>query len=182
MGRLRAQNGHPEPYNVRFWEIGNELYGRWQVFWTTPDGYLDRYLRFREAMMKVDPNIYVLACGYGNEPLSEWNMRLIEGARGKLKCITDHILTGGAVDVNTDPVELFHVFMGYATVLEERYSLLTNRALQLLNCNFSHTLSERLSPMASWRRGRCHHKTPFPKPFTLPPLPIWQSAWVISLN
>ncbi|MFA0783382.1 alpha-L-arabinofuranosidase C-terminal domain-containing protein [Fervidibacter sacchari] len=129
MGRLRAQNGHPEPYNVRFWEIGNELYGRWQVFWTTPDGYLDRYLRFREAMLKVDPNIYVLACGYGNEPLSNWNMRLIEGAREKLKCITDHILTGGAVDANTDPVELFHAFMGYATVLEERYLQLRQRML-----------------------------------------------------
>jgi len=129
MGRLRAQNGHPEPYNVRFWEIGNELYGRWQVFWTTPDGYLDRYLRFREAMMKVDPNIYVLACGYGNEPLSNWNMRLIEGAREKLKCITDHILTGGAVDANTDPVELFHAFMGYAIVLEERYLQLKQRML-----------------------------------------------------
>lgn len=129
MGRLRAQNGHPEPYNVRFWEIGNELYGRWQVFWTTPDGYLDRYLRFREAMLKVDPNIYVLACGCGNEPLSEWNMRLIEGAREKLKCITDHILTGGAVNADTDPVELFHAFMGYATVLEERYKQLKERML-----------------------------------------------------
>ncbi len=129
MGKLRAQNGHPEPYNVRFWEIGNELYGRWQVFWTTPDGYLDRYLRFREAMLKVDPNIYVLACGYGNEPLSGWNIRLIEGAREKLQCITDHILTGGAVDANTDPIELFHAFMGYATVLEERYSQLRERML-----------------------------------------------------
>lgn len=129
MGKLRAQNGHPEPYNVRFWEIGNELYGRWQVFWTTPDGYLDRYLRFREAMLKVDPSIYVLACGHGNEPLSGWNMRLIEGAREKLRCITDHILTGGAVDANTDPIELFHAFMGYATVLEERYAQLRDRML-----------------------------------------------------
>ncbi|MCS7263886.1 MAG: alpha-N-arabinofuranosidase [Armatimonadetes bacterium] len=129
MGKLRAQNGHPEPYNVRFWEIGNELYGRWQVFWTTPDGYLDRYLRFREAMLKVDPNIYVLACGYGNEPLSGWNMRLIEGAKEKLQCITDHILTGGGVDANTDPTELFHAFMGYAAVLEERYSQLRERML-----------------------------------------------------
>jgi len=28
-GNLRAQNGHPEPYDVRYWEIGNELYGGW---------------------------------------------------------------------------------------------------------------------------------------------------------
>ncbi|HYF51993.1 MAG TPA: alpha-N-arabinofuranosidase, partial [Planctomycetota bacterium] len=27
MGKLRAQNGHPEPYNVRLWEVGNELSG-----------------------------------------------------------------------------------------------------------------------------------------------------------
>ncbi len=127
MGKLRAQNGHPEPYRVRFWEIGNELYGRWQVGWTTPDGYVDRYLRFRAAMRKVDPTIHVLACGYGNEPLSEWNMRLIEKAANELECITDHILTGGAVDANTDPVELFHAFMGYATVLAERYKQLRER-------------------------------------------------------
>jgi len=31
MGRLRAGNGHPKPYNVRIWEIGNEIYGHWQV-------------------------------------------------------------------------------------------------------------------------------------------------------
>ena len=35
MGRLRAENSHPEPYNVRLWEIGNELDGRHQVSWTT---------------------------------------------------------------------------------------------------------------------------------------------------
>ncbi len=127
MGRLRAQNGHPEPYQVRFWEIGNEVYGRWQVFWTTPDGYVDRYLRFREAMKKVDPTIHVLACGHGNEPLSEWNLRLIEKAAAHLESITDHILTGGAVDANTDPVELYHAFMGYATVLAERYRQLKER-------------------------------------------------------
>ncbi|MCU0521611.1 MAG: alpha-N-arabinofuranosidase, partial [Anaerolineae bacterium] len=41
MGQLRAQNGHPEPYDVRIWEIGNEIYGHWQVGWTTPGGNVD---------------------------------------------------------------------------------------------------------------------------------------------
>jgi len=30
MGRLRAANGHPEPYGVRYWGIGNEAWGDWQ--------------------------------------------------------------------------------------------------------------------------------------------------------
>ena len=25
MGQLRAANGHPEPYGVKYWQIGNEL-------------------------------------------------------------------------------------------------------------------------------------------------------------
>ena len=30
LGAMRAQNGHPEPYHVKFWNIGNEPYGYWQ--------------------------------------------------------------------------------------------------------------------------------------------------------
>ena len=31
LGAERAQNGHPEPYHVKFWDIGNEPYGVWQL-------------------------------------------------------------------------------------------------------------------------------------------------------
>ncbi|AGP52336.1 hypothetical protein [Streptomyces rapamycinicus] len=34
-GDLRAENGHPEPYGVRYWEIGNELFGKHQRYWMT---------------------------------------------------------------------------------------------------------------------------------------------------
>jgi alpha-N-arabinofuranosidase len=127
MGKLRAAHGHPEPYNVRLWEIGNEIYGHWQVGWTTPDGNVDRYRRFREAIMAVDPTVQTIGCGYGNVPDSEWNRRLIEGAAETLQTITDHILTGGGVDAQTDPIELVHAFLGYPMVLEERYRDLEQR-------------------------------------------------------
>jgi len=29
MGALRAQNGHPKPYRVKYWNVGNEPYGFW---------------------------------------------------------------------------------------------------------------------------------------------------------
>ena len=130
MGRLRAANGHPEPYAVRFWEIGNEIYGHWQVGWTTPEGNVDRYRRFRETILAADPTLRILGCGYGNEPDSEWNQRLIEASVETLRTITDHILTGGSVNAETDPVELYHAFMGYPVVLEERY-----RALEARMCD-----------------------------------------------
>ncbi|MET7904354.1 hypothetical protein [Streptomyces sp. NPDC005336] len=36
-GNLRAENGHPEPYGVRCWEIGNELFGKYQRYWMSAD-------------------------------------------------------------------------------------------------------------------------------------------------
>ncbi len=129
MGQLRAAHGHPEPYNVKYWEIGNEIYGRWQVGWTTAAGNVDRFRRFRAAMVAVDPSLQLLGCGYGNEPNSEWNHQLVEGAGAALHAITDHILTGGSVGADTDPIELYHAFMGYPAVLEERYQDLRARML-----------------------------------------------------
>ena len=130
MGKLRAANGHSEPHNVRYWEIGNEIYGRWQVGWTTPQGNADRYRRFREAMLVRDPGLHIIGCGQGNAPNSEWNHTLIDSAGETLQSITDHILTGGSVDADTDPVELYHAFLGYITELERRYTTLRQHMLQ----------------------------------------------------
>lgn len=34
---VRAANGHPEPYGIKVWELGNELYLGNQVYWRSPD-------------------------------------------------------------------------------------------------------------------------------------------------
>ncbi|WP_153886379.1 hypothetical protein [Aliiglaciecola lipolytica] len=31
--QVRADNGHPEPYGIKYWEIGNEVYGNWELNW-----------------------------------------------------------------------------------------------------------------------------------------------------
>jgi alpha-L-arabinofuranosidase len=31
LGAMRARNGHPQPYHVTLWNIGNEPYGSWQL-------------------------------------------------------------------------------------------------------------------------------------------------------
>ena len=123
MGRLRAKYGHPEPYRVRFWEVGNEIYGRWQVGWTTPKGYVDRYLRFARAMRKADRSIRLIACGKSYR--TSWNNRLLANAADQMDCITRHVLRGGQVDEKTDPAELYEAFMGLSPTQGERW-----RALQ----------------------------------------------------
>ena len=63
MGALRARNGHREPYHVKFWNIGNEMYGYWQIGHTALKYYTLKHNQFSIAMRKVDPSITILASG-----------------------------------------------------------------------------------------------------------------------
>jgi alpha-N-arabinofuranosidase len=63
MGKLRAENGHPEPFKVRLWTIGNEMYGDWQFGYMALDQYWVKHNFIVEAMKKVDPTIQVTVSG-----------------------------------------------------------------------------------------------------------------------
>lgn len=63
MGAMRARNGHPEPYHVKFWNVGNEPYGQWQLGRTDLKYYLLKHNEFAKAMRAVDPSITLLASG-----------------------------------------------------------------------------------------------------------------------
>ncbi len=51
-GSLRARNGHPEPYRVKYWQVGNEVGG---------PAYEASLCGFCEAMRAVDPSIALLS-------------------------------------------------------------------------------------------------------------------------
>jgi alpha-L-arabinofuranosidase len=61
-GEVRALNGHPEPYRVKFWQIGNEVGG------AEYDASIEA---FAEAMRKVDPSIKVLSSFPSTETLNK---------------------------------------------------------------------------------------------------------------
>jgi alpha-N-arabinofuranosidase len=63
MGGERAKNGHPEPYHVKYWDIGNEPYGSWQHGHTDIKYYVLKHNEFAKAMRAVDPSITLLASG-----------------------------------------------------------------------------------------------------------------------
>ncbi len=63
MGHLRALNGHPAPYNVKFWNVGNEMYGFWQLGHMSLAQYEIKQNMVVAAMRKVDPNIFIVASG-----------------------------------------------------------------------------------------------------------------------
>jgi alpha-N-arabinofuranosidase len=63
MGKLRAENGHPEPYNVKWWGIGNEMYGEWQLGHMPIKYYTIKHKIFAGEMRKVDPSILIVGSG-----------------------------------------------------------------------------------------------------------------------
>lgn len=69
-GKLRAQRGHPEPYNVRFWSLGNEFgFGHMEGI-QGPYEYA-RYLRdYALKMLEVSP--WLTICSSGPHPDVGW--------------------------------------------------------------------------------------------------------------
>jgi alpha-N-arabinofuranosidase len=63
MGRWRASNGHPQPYQVKFWGIGNEPWGNYQMGAMALDQYEVKHNLFAKAMRRVDPSIKLIAGG-----------------------------------------------------------------------------------------------------------------------
>lgn len=121
MGRLRAQNGHPEPHNVTHWEIGNEIYGKWQSNWTTPTGHVDRYERFAKAMLAIDPSVKLYANGSQSLLNHEWNTALAPWLAQIPATLTDHALVGGDVGPDTDPLDIYRDFMSFPLAYEKRF-------------------------------------------------------------
>ena len=62
-GAKRAANGHPQPWRVKYWNIGNEMYGNWQFGQMARDQYNIKHNLFADAMRKVDPSIYIVVPG-----------------------------------------------------------------------------------------------------------------------
>ncbi|MFV0590114.1 MAG: hypothetical protein ACK5M7_01900 [Draconibacterium sp.] len=122
-GKLRAENGHVEPYNVIFWEVGNELCGDWQIGFTDGDGYARRYAAFAPEMLKADQDIELIANGLikvleksvlisrGVDP--RWNYKLMDVNGALVKSISVHSLVGRAVDEKADPVEVWKDLVGF---------------------------------------------------------------------
>ena len=90
-GKMRIANGNFQPFRVKYWEIGNEIFGDWEIGHCTAEEFAGKYLAFYDAMKKADPGIKIIACGgNGNEASQEWNRVLLEKLKGKLDYLSLH--------------------------------------------------------------------------------------------
>lgn len=130
MGALRAKNGHPEPYHIKFWNIGNEMYGHWQLGHMALKYYTLKHNEFAVAMRKVDPTITILASGAtpdemtitGNAFLTtgkvqaeygtagDWDGGLLANCLPYLDAVTEHWYTQDGLHFDPDVMARKSVF------------------------------------------------------------------------
>lgn len=83
---LRAKNGHPEPYKVKYWGLGNEMDGPWQMGHKNAEDYSKYALEAAKLMKWSDDSIKLIASGSSN-----YNDKWVDWNRTVLTTLRDHV-------------------------------------------------------------------------------------------
>jgi alpha-N-arabinofuranosidase len=117
MTRLRKQNGRAEPWNVKYWGLGNEMDGPWQMGHRSAEDYGKFALEAAKLMKFTDPSIKLIAAGSsnfnGDADWTGWNRTVLQYLRRHADYLSLHTYVG-----NRD--NDFGEFMASSLLLDER--------------------------------------------------------------
>lgn len=114
---LRKKNGHEEPYNIKYWSLGNEMDGFWQMGHLNAEDYSKKAREAAKLMKLTSPEIKLIAAGSSNyrpnaDP-NEWNEKVLHELRDVIDYLALHMYVGN-VENN------YYNFVSSPLVLEER--------------------------------------------------------------
>ena len=75
-----------------FWELGNELWGDWNLGWPTRDEIAGRTLAFSKAIRAVDPTARLIATGGDPDWFSSWNAHQLSNPAGTFDYLSTHFV------------------------------------------------------------------------------------------
>jgi alpha-N-arabinofuranosidase len=90
LGQWRAENGRLEPWDVKWWSIGNEMYGDWQLGHMPLEDYVQKHNRFAAAMRAEDPTIKIIGVG----AVGTWSEGMLAECADHLDLISEHFYVG----------------------------------------------------------------------------------------
>lgn len=99
-GKLRAQRGHKDAYQVRYWSLGNEMgYGHMEGP-MTPGQYVMLARRHMRAMLDVSPDLQLFSSG--PYPSEEWGTKSAKELAENVKYASLHHYTYVPLDYSSD--------------------------------------------------------------------------------
>lgn len=86
-GRYASLRPQKESYNVKYFSIGNEMNGDWQLGHTDINTYTERHNTFAKTMKSVDPNIKIIAVG---DNASSWTQAMVNACKNQMDYTSEH--------------------------------------------------------------------------------------------
>ncbi len=118
---LREEHGHPEPYNIKYWSLGNEMDGFWQMGHLNAEDYSKKAREAAKLMKLTDPTIKLIAAGSSNyRPFAdpnEWNATILKELRDVVDYLAIHMYVG-------NPDDNYYNFLSTPLVMEHRTKLI----------------------------------------------------------
>ncbi|MGP5386081.1 arabinosylfuranosidase ArfA [Brachybacterium tyrofermentans] len=90
----RAANGHPEPYGIRMWCLGNEMDGPWQLGHRPAEAYAELAAGTARAMRRTGSELELVACGssFPSMPtFGTWEQAVLEACYDEIDMLSAHV-------------------------------------------------------------------------------------------
>lgn len=114
---LRKRHGYAEPHDIKYWSLGNEMDGFWQMGHLNAEDYAKKAREAAKLMKLTSPEIKLIAAGSSNyrpdaDP-NEWNATILHELRDVVDYIALHVYVG-------NPEDNYYNFLATPLVVEER--------------------------------------------------------------
>lgn len=105
-GSWRAKNSNPKPFNVKYWCVGNEMFGPWQLGFMQLKQYTIKHNRVATAMWRVDPTLKLVGVGAihvrneRNDPGEKrfWSEGMLEKCADNMTYLSEHFYVRRKID------------------------------------------------------------------------------------
>jgi alpha-L-arabinofuranosidase len=102
MAKLRRQNGREKPWKVRYWGLGNEMDGPWQMGHRTAEDYGKFALEAAKLMKWTDKDVKLIAAGSSNFRAGSdwvgWNREVLAYLKDHIEYLSLHTYVGNTAN------------------------------------------------------------------------------------
>ncbi|HMD87161.1 MAG TPA: alpha-N-arabinofuranosidase [Terriglobia bacterium] len=119
---LRRAHGYEKPHNVKYWCLGNEMDGPWQIGHIPATEYGIKARDAARQMRTLDPTVKLIACGSSNPSMPtylEWDQQVLEQCFDEVDAISLHRYFGNDGETGDDSSKYLALNLAMDRQIEE---------------------------------------------------------------
>jgi alpha-L-arabinofuranosidase len=121
---LRRSHGYEQPHNVKYWCVGNEMDGPWQIGHMPAREYGIKATDAARQMRAIDPSIKLIACGSSGPFMPtyiEWDRTVLEECYEEVDGISLHRYWGNTEETYHDS----HIYLAMNLAMDRQIEEIT---------------------------------------------------------